>query len=86
MDKIEKIKRVENFISALYESLDDSSNQEKQEYIDNINYDIDTLEGILDLYEKDEEKIQYYEDILDALNEYYSISIEDIEKCIKEDK
>ncbi len=39
MKKVECIKRLEDIIHGLYESLDYPENNEKQEFIDNINYE-----------------------------------------------
>lgn len=44
LNEEEIVKRVKYIISGLYEALDYPENQKKQEYIDNINYDIDGLE------------------------------------------
>lgn len=44
------------------------------------------IEIILKLIEQQKERINYLEDLLSTMEEYYSITIEDLENCIKNDK
>lgn len=44
------------------------------------------IETILNLIEKQKERIDYLEELLSTMEEYYSITIEDLENCIKNDK
>lgn len=43
------------------------------------------IEIILKLIEQQKERINHLEDLLSIMEEYYSITIEDLENCIKDD-
>lgn len=49
-------------------------------------YYLKAIDKVVEIVEKQKEKIDYYEGILSAMEDYYSITIDDIEKCMKEDK
>lgn len=44
------------------------------------------IQKLLELYDKQKERIDYLEELLSTIEEYYSITIEDLENCIKNDK
>lgn len=48
--------------------------------------DIEAIDIILDLNEKQQNRIDYLEDLISTMQEYYSITVEDLENCIKNDK
>lgn len=48
--------------------------------------DIDAIDIILDLYEEQQNRINYLEDLILTMQEYYSITVEDLENCMKNDK
>ena len=48
--------------------------------------DIDAIDIILDSYEEQQNRINYLEDLISTMEEYYSITVEDLENCIKNDK
>lgn len=47
---------------------------------------IDAIDIILDSYEEQQNRINYLEDLIWALETYYSITVEDLENCMKKDK
>ena len=47
---------------------------------------IDAIDVILDSYEEQQNRINYLEDLIWALETYYSITVEDLENCMKNDK
>lgn len=47
---------------------------------------IDAIDIILDSYEEQQNRINYLEDLIWALETYYSITVEDLENCMKNDK
>ena len=47
---------------------------------------IDAIDIILDSYEEQQNRINYLEDLISTMQEYYSITVEDLENCIKNDK
>ena len=60
---------------------------DEDEYFDR-DYCIDKniIETILNLISKQQDKINYLEDLISTMEEYYSITVEDLENCIKKDK
>ena len=44
---------------------------------------IEIQQGLLNLYEVQKDRINHLEDLLSIMEEYYSITIEDLENCIK---
>lgn len=80
---IEYIKdEIENEMDTFHWFDDNPENKTRKQIEESIN----AHQGLLDLYNKEKERIDYLEELLSIMEEYYSITIEDLENCIKNDK